>query len=89
MTREVREIKKKARNRKIIGALEETVIFGGKSIEVRVVEYIRDEKGVGVWATMNDILADKELLSAYLAEVERLQEQATAKVARVRQLLTG
>jgi len=76
------------RCRKIIGAVEEVVIIGGKSIEVRAVEFIRErDTGVGRWMTMTDIMADKELLRAYLAEVVRVQEQATAKVERVRQLL--
>lgn len=77
------------RCRKILGAVEELVIVGGKTIEVRVVEFIRDKNtGAGVWKIMADIMANKELLAAYLFEVERIQEQAMAKVARVRQLLT-
>ncbi len=78
------------RARKIIGAIEETIIIGGKSIEVRMVEFVRDPKsGKGAWATMTDIMADRKLLDAYMAEVEAAQEQAAAKVSRVRMLLRG
>lgn len=78
------------RCRKIIGAVEEVVIVGGKTMEVRAVEFIRDpETKAGSWFTMADIMRDKGLLDAYLAEVERAQEQAAAKVARVRALLAA
>lgn len=76
------------RCRKIIGAVEEIVIVGGKSIEVRAVEFVRDRNtGDGQWLKIGDIMQNKELLCDYLAEVEKAQEQAIAKVTRVRVLL--
>lgn len=72
--------------RKIIGAVVEIVRIGGREIETRAVEFVRAD-GQGRWATIEDITADPDLRDAYLAEVQRLTEQATAKLARCRDLM--
>lgn len=74
--------------RRIIGAINETIVVGGKSIEIRVVEFIRTN-GSGQWTSIDDIRNDPLLLDAYLAEVQRLQEQAVAKLEKVRVLMRG
>ena len=69
---------------KIIGAIYEVVVVGGKEISIRAVEFVRHD-GEGRWAKLADIRADPELLDAYLAEVIRMQEQAMGKLIRVRE----
>lgn len=74
------------RCRTIIGAVEEIIIVGGKSLSIRAVEFI-PVKGEGRWTRVEEIRDDPVLCDAYLATVIRMQEQATAKLARVRELL--
>jgi hypothetical protein len=74
------------RCRHIIGAIVEPVVVGGKTIIVRSVEYVR-VNGEGTWATLADIRNDPELRGAYVAEVQRLQEQALGKLAKLRELM--
>jgi hypothetical protein len=73
------------RCRQIIGAVHEVTIVGGKSITVRNVEFVRNGKD-GQWAHIETILKDPALDAAYLAEITRLLEQATAKLERYRTL---
>lgn len=75
-------------HRKCISSLVEPVFVGGKSIEVRAVEFVR-VNGEGRWAHIDDIRADPELYDAYFDAVERLQEQALAKMAKLRELRPG
>lgn len=75
------------RTRRIIGSVMETMTIGGKSISIRVVEFVRPAESDGRWATLETIRKAPELLDAYLGEVQRLQDQATAKLAKVRSLL--
>ena len=77
------------RVRRIMGGVVEIMNIGGKSIAIRVVEFVRPEVGEGRWATVESIRRDPELLDAYLGEVQRLQDQATAKLAKVRDLMKG
>ena len=74
------------RCRHILGGYCEVVVSGGKEIQIRAVEFIRSN-GEGRWTTLNNIRSDPVLLEAYIAEIQRLQEQAAAKMAKVRELL--
>lgn len=75
------------RCRRIIGAVHEVVIAGGKEISIRAVEFVKPN-GTGRWATLESIRSDPDLLNAYLGEVQRLQEQATGKMQKIRDLMT-
>ena len=72
--------------RKIMGAIKEVIVHGGKSIEVRTVEFVR-QNGDGRWYHTRDIRGDAELLDAYMAEIVRLQDQAAGKMAKLRALM--
>ncbi|WP_022727204.1 hypothetical protein [Fodinicurvata sediminis] len=74
------------RCRRIIGAVQEVVVSGNRSVSIRAVEYVRPN-GEGRWATLNTIRSDPDLLDAYLAEAERYMEQASAKFRRVRDMM--
>lgn len=74
------------RCRKIIGAVQSVVVVGGKDISVRAVEFVKLD-GEGRWATLATIRSDPALLEAYFAEIQRLQEQAVAKMTKVRELM--
>lgn len=76
------------RCRNIIGAVHEVVTMGGKEITTRSVEFIR-VNGEGTWAHMEAILSDPAMEKAYLAEIQKLQEQALAKIQRYRALKDG
>lgn len=76
------------RCRKIIGAVQEVVVVGGKNIQVRAVEHVR-VRGEGRWASLETIRSDPDLREAYFAEVLRLQEQAAAKLTKLRELLAA
>lgn len=72
------------RCRHILGDLAEIVVIGGQTIEIRAVEWLRATKDdeQDIWATLEDIRADTELFKRYLKEVRRLQDQASAKLAK-------
>lgn len=72
--------------RRVLGAVKEVVVHGGKTIEVRAVEFVR-QNGDGRWYQTRDIRNDPELLDAYMAEIARLQDQAAAKMAKLRSLM--
>lgn len=72
--------------RKIIASVCEVEVVGGREIAIRAVEFVR-ANGDGRWATLTDIKKDPDLMDAYLAEVLRLQEQASAKLKKVRALM--
>ena len=74
------------RCRRILGGFVETVVTGGKEIQVRAVEFVRTN-GTGRWASIDNIRSDPELLDAYAAEVQRLQDQASAKMTKLRELM--
>jgi hypothetical protein len=74
------------RCRHILGAVHEVVIVGNKQISIRAVEFVKTN-GEGRWASLDAIRNDPELWDAYMAEVLRLQEQATAKMAKLRELM--
>jgi hypothetical protein len=76
------------RCREIIRGIHEITTIGGKTITNRTVEFVR-VKGEGIWAHMDAILADPDLEKAYLAEIEKLQQQALAKIQRYRALKSG
>jgi hypothetical protein len=59
--------------------------IGGRTYSIRAVEYVR-QNGGGTWATMNEILNDHDLEDGYLAEIERLNDQAARKMESFRQL---
>lgn len=70
------------RCRQIIGAVHEVTIVGGKSMTVRTVEFVRPAGRDPEWAHIETILKDPALDAAYLGEIQRLLEQAQAKLAR-------
>lgn len=72
--------------RKILGAVKVEVSVGGRLIQVRSVEFVK-VNGDGRWIGIGQISEDAELRDAYLAEIVRLQEQASAKMAKFRELL--
>jgi len=75
-----------ARCRHIIGWVHEEIVVGSKTISVRAVEFVKPN-GKGRWVSIESIIDDPELVDAYLAEVQNLQEQAVAKMARIRELI--
>lgn len=77
------------RCRHIIGAVRETVVVGNKSLSVRAVEFVRPANGEGRWASLDTIRSDAALREAYLNEVIRLQEQASAKMAKLKELMAA
>ncbi len=72
--------------RRIIGAVQEVIVVGGKTIQIRAVEFIK-RNGEGHWTSIDDIRQSEELRDAYMSEIQRLQEQASAKMAKFRQLM--
>lgn len=72
----------------LIRSVVEPITVGGKSIEVRAVEFVR-VNGDGRWAFTEDICDDPELMQAYLDAVTNLQEQALAKMAKVKDLISS
>ena len=72
--------------RRIIGAVVETIVVGNRSIETRAVEFVRTN-GDGRWMSIESIRSDPDLLDAYIGEIQRLQDQATAKMAKLRELM--
>lgn len=72
--------------RKIMASVEEVETKGSKVIEHRYVEFVRTSEG-GRWARMKDILVNQELLDGYMAEIQRMNEQAAAKMTNLRALL--
>lgn len=74
------------RCRQILGAVKRVEIIGGKTIEVRAVEFVR-LNGEDRWAKIDDILQDKSLCDAYMAGVQNLLEQASAKMSKLRELM--
>jgi len=74
-------------HRHLIAAVCETVVVGSSEIQVRSYEFVRDEDGEGKWDSIENIVADPDLLDAYVREVQRYLNQAGAKMERVRLLL--
>jgi hypothetical protein len=74
--------------RRILSNIVEIVQVGGQTIETRAYEYVRGE-GAGRWSSISSIMADPELRDAYLAEIQRLQMEAAAKLERFRELMKG
>lgn len=71
--------------RRVISNIVEVVPVGGKSIEVRAIEFIRPE-GQSRWASIEDIMADPVMRDAHLSAIQDLQEEAAAKLQRFRDL---
>lgn len=74
--------------RRIIDTTKVEFTHGGKTMQVRAVEFVK-VNGHGKWATTEDIVKDPELLDAYMLEIGRLNEQAAEKMARLRALMAG
>lgn len=70
------------RCRHIISSVGEVIIIGGKTIEVRAVEFVRTSGADGRWADIHAIMSDDALRAAHLASIIALQEQALAKLSR-------
>lgn len=76
------------RCRRIIGAVHEVVVVGGKTLTTRSVEFVRPNGSPnGRWCTLQTIMADPVLIDALMDEVIALQERVTAKLARIRELM--
>lgn len=73
--------------RRTIAAVREIVVIGGKSISIRAVEFVKPNGEDGRWASLESIRKDPELIDAYMAEVQRLQDQAAGKMAKLRELM--
>lgn len=67
------------RCREIISSHKRVEVIGGKTIEVRTVEFVRTPEGKR-WAQIDAILADEALEKAYVREIISLQEQAKNKL---------
>lgn len=63
-------------------------VVGGKTLEVRAVEYTRTEEG-GRWASIREIVDTPALLSGYMREIESLNEAAAEKMRKLRELITS
>lgn len=74
------------RCRRIIGAVQEVVVVGGKNIQIRAVEFVK-RNGESRWTSIDDIRQNEALRDAYMSEIQRLQEQATAKMEKFRNLM--
>lgn len=72
--------------RRIIDNVPQVHFVGGVQIETRMVEVVRD-KGEKRWAAMDDILSSSALRDSYMSEVQRLMEQAQAKLENLRALM--
>ena len=72
--------------RKIISNLVEIISVGGREIETRVVEFVR-LGSEGRWSRIEDVISDPEMRDAHLAAIQRLQDEAAAKLARFRELI--
>ena len=76
--------------REVLRGLVETMVIGGATIEVRAVEFVKPEsRPDGVWGTVDEIILDDEMRDAYLLAAEQLMLSATAKLRKVRQLLSA
>lgn len=65
--------------RHVINGVRAVYTVGPKIITVRAIEFLRED-GEGSWKHIDDILANKDLHRAYMAEIKRLQEQALNKM---------
>lgn len=72
--------------RKIIHTTKVEFSVGGATISVRQVECVRSN-GEKRYAAIEEIMADKRLTDAYMAEVQSLLSQASDKLERIRQLM--
>ena len=73
------------RCRKIVASVCEVITVGKNDIQVRSVEFVKHNGGH--WSSLDAIRKDPDLLEAYAAEVQRLQDQASAKMSKLRQLM--
>lgn len=69
--------------RRLIDSLHVEYDVGDKTIEVRAVEFLRDDG----WVRIDDIVSNPARHDSYMAEIIRLQEQATRKMEAFRLLL--
>lgn len=74
--------------RRILQTTKIDLVVGGKTIEVRAVEYTRTDDG-GRWASIREIIASPDLLSGYMREIETLNESAAEKMRKLRELITA
>lgn len=74
--------------RRIINTTRVEFSIGGKTLEVRAVEFVRTDDG-GRWAMTQDIVKSPELLSGYMREIESLNEQAAEKMRKLREIISG
>jgi len=70
--------------RQLLGSLVESYSIGGRTVEVRVVEFVKIKPGLAQWLPLDQIRADPKLAAAYIATAERLLNQALAKLSAIR-----
>lgn len=75
--------------RRILQMTKTELVIGGKTIEVRAVEYTRAEGGGGRWASTREIVETPELLSGYMREIESLNESAVEKMRKLREIISA
>jgi len=76
------------RCREIISGHKRVEYIGGKTIEFRSVEFVRTPEG-GRWCTPEAILNDEVLEQSYIADCNRLMEQAMARLKMFKALRYG
>lgn len=74
--------------RRILQMTKTDLVIGGKTIEVRAVEYTRTGDG-GRWASVREIVDTPELLSGYMREIESLNESAVEKMRKLREIISA
>lgn len=75
--------------RRILQMTKVDLAIGGKTIEVRAVEYTRSPEGGGRWASTREIVETPELLSGYMREIESLNESAVEKMRKLREIISA
>lgn len=74
--------------RRILQMTKVDLVIGGKTLEVRAVEYTRTEDG-GRWASTREIVETPELLSGYMREIESLNQSAVEKMRKLREIISA
>ena len=73
--------------RHIIDKTKVDMVIGGKTFNVRMVEFVRDDQGEGSYHSTRDIVMDAELQQRYMAEISGLMRQAQEKVDTLRAMM--
>ena len=74
--------------RRILQMTKTELVIGGRTIEVRAVEYTRTDDG-GRWASTREIVQTPALLSGYMREIETLNQAAAEKMRKLREIISA